>query len=403
VDDTAEFDRVRSAGGVMNHFAIKGWCPGALRPMRSGDGLVVRIRPHGGRLSQAQAIGIAELAERFGSGLMDLTNRANLQIRGVSDEGHAPLIEELARLDLIDVDADSEALRNIVVAPLWVRGDETARLAVELELALAARRLALSVKFGFAVDCGAERALADTSADIRIERDSAGGLIVRADGAPHGRPVARSDAVAAALDLAEWFIASGGVTDGRRRMAPHLAAGAKLPDALSGAAEPAQMMSSPCPGLQAGGALVGLPFGQLRARTLHATAGSADGLRLTPWRMIFAEGLQTMPDGDGLVTRADDPILRVIACSGAPSCKEAHAATRELAAALAPHVAADSRLHVSGCTKGCAHPSPAPITLVATAHGFDLVRDGSARDAPVLRGLDRDSIIADPHLLRRIG
>jgi precorrin-3B synthase len=403
VDGAAQFHRVRAAGGVMTHFAIKGWCPGALRPMRSGDGLVVRIRPHGGRLLPAQAAGVAELAERFGNGLMDLTSRANLQIRGVSDEGHARLIEELARLDLIDADADSEALRNVVVAPFWIRGDETARLAAELEPALAARRLALPVKFGFAVDCGAERALADTSADIRIERDTAGGLIVRADDARHGRPVARSDAVATALHLAEWFIASGGVTDGRGRMAAHLAAGAKLPDDLAGHAHPARMMRPARPGLFAGGALVGLPFGQLRAGTLRAIAGSADGLRLTPWRMIFAEGLRALPDGDGLVTRADDPILRVIACSGAPSCKEAHAATRELAAALAPHVAADSRLHVSGCAKGCAHPPPAPITLVATAHGFDLVRDGSARDAPVLRGLDRDSIIADPDLLRRIG
>ena len=24
---------------------VKGWCPGAHRPMMSGDGLVVRIRP----------------------------------------------------------------------------------------------------------------------------------------------------------------------------------------------------------------------------------------------------------------------------------------------------------------------------------------------------------------------
>ena len=28
----------------MSAAAIKGWCPGALRPMQSGDGLVVRVR-----------------------------------------------------------------------------------------------------------------------------------------------------------------------------------------------------------------------------------------------------------------------------------------------------------------------------------------------------------------------
>jgi precorrin-3B synthase len=387
----------------MTRFAIKGWCPGALRPMRSGDGLVVRIRPHGGRLSPAQALGIAEMADRFGNGLMDLTNRANLQIRGVSDEGHAPLIEELARLDLIDSDLDSEASRNIVVTPFWTAGDDTSFLAVELELALAAQRLALPVKFGFAVDCGVARALGNTSADIRIERDMAGGLIVRADGASHGCPVARSDVVNLVLALAEWFIASGGVRAGRGRMAAHLAAGARIPDHLAGSAQPARMTPPPRPGLQAGGALVGLAFGQLKAATLRFLASQADGLRLTPWRMMFAEGLREVPECDDLVTDADDPILRVVACSGAPACKEAHAETRALAAALAPHLASDTRLHVSGCAKGCAHQGAAPITLLATAHGFDLIRHGSVRDVPVTRGLDRDHLIADPSLLRRIG
>ena len=29
----------------MSAPVIQGWCPGALRPMMSGDGLVVRVRP----------------------------------------------------------------------------------------------------------------------------------------------------------------------------------------------------------------------------------------------------------------------------------------------------------------------------------------------------------------------
>ena len=34
---------------------VYGWCPGALRPMMSGDGLVVRIRAPLGRLTSEQA------------------------------------------------------------------------------------------------------------------------------------------------------------------------------------------------------------------------------------------------------------------------------------------------------------------------------------------------------------
>ena len=74
---------------------VKGWCPGALRPMLSGDGLVVRVRPHGGRLSRVQAAGIAALAAQHGNGLLDLTSRANLQIRGVEQSSHPALIESL--------------------------------------------------------------------------------------------------------------------------------------------------------------------------------------------------------------------------------------------------------------------------------------------------------------------
>jgi len=379
----------------MTGFAFKGWCPSALRPMPSGDGLVVRLRPHGGRLSSAHAAGIAELAARCGNGLIDLTGRANLQIRGVSEESHSPLIEGLDRLGLVDADLQSENQRNILVAPFWCEGDDTHSLAAELEQALAGRPLGLPEKFGFAIDCGESRAVAQAPADVRIERGIDGSLIVRADGAPRGRTLAREEAIDAAIALAEWFVASGGVRDGRGRMAAQVATG-KLPDILTGETQPAPALAVPDPGLVASGALVGLAFGQLRSETLGTLARLAPGLRLTPWRMMLVEGVREMPQHPGLVTRADDPLLRVVACTGAPVCPEAFAGTRELAAALTPHIPAGTTLHVSGCPKGCAHPAPSTLTLVGTADGLDLVRDGSARDVPAMRGLERAAILADP-------
>jgi precorrin-3B synthase len=383
----------------MSAFVIKGWCPSALRPMPSGDGLVVRLRPRGGRLSSVQAAGIAELSARQGNGLLDLTGRANLQIRGVREEGHAPLIEGLDRLGLVDAELQSETQRNILVAPFWAQGDNIQSLAAELEQALATRTLGLPEKFGFAVDCGERRALARAPADIRIERGMDGGLVIRADGAGQGRTVTPNDAIETVLSLAEWFVASGGARDGRGRMAAHLIGGAKLPDALAGEMTPVAAIAPPEPGLCSGGALVGFAFGQMRSETLRYLSTLAPGLRMTPWRMIFLEGLRGMPAHEGLVTRADDPLLRVIACTGAPVCPEARSETRGLAAALAPHVPADERLHVSGCAKGCAHPGPSTLTLVGTADGFDLVRNGSPRDLPALRGLTPAKLLADPGLL----
>ncbi|WGR95101.1 precorrin-3B synthase [Bradyrhizobium sp. ISRA435] len=367
--------------------------------MQSGDGLVLRIRPRGGRLDATQAAGIADLARQYGNGLIDLTSRANLQIRGVGDRGHPPLLDGLARLGLLDPDAETEAQRNVLVTPFWTEGDDSCALAAELELALVGASLELPTKFGFAVDDGHARVLAGASADVRIERDPAGKLLVRADGARFGRCVTRSEAVPVALALAEWFVASGGANGDRRRMAAHIATGARLPDALGGDAEPAPRAADPSPGLYAPGTMVGVAFGQMPHGTLRRLAANAQALRLTPWRMLLAEGMRDMPHDTDLITRADDPALRAITCSGAPRCREAHADTRTLASALAPHIPPDARLHVSGCAKGCAHSGPATITLVATREGFDLVRNGSTRDAPVRRGLSGASIVADPSAL----
>lgn len=383
----------------MSEAAIKGWCPGALRPLLSGDGLVVRVRPHGGRLDAKQAAGIADLAERHGNGLIDLTSRANLQIRGVGDDGHRLLLDGLSQLGLLDPDPATERRRNVLVSPFWRMSDETPSLAAELERALADCALDLPTKFGFAIDDGAGRALAAASADVRIERDVAGTLIVRADGAEFGRPVLREGAVAAALALAEWFVTSGGAGGGRGRMAAHLRAGARLPEMLRGRAQPAPMMAGVLPGLYPQGALVGAALGQLTPSALRHLAGLAPALRTAPWRMILAEGLRAMPRHNDFITRPDDPLLRATACSGAPRCREAHADTRELAAALAPRLAPDARLHVSGCAKGCAHSGPATITLVATGAGYDLVSNGSTRDAPVRCGLSAADILASPSIV----
>lgn len=383
----------------MSAVAIKGWCPGALRPMQSGDGLVVRIRPFGGRLDAMQAEGLAGLAERYGNGLIDVTRRANLQIRGVSSQAHLPLLDGLAQLGLLDQDPETEKRRNILVRPFWGRDDDTCWLAAELERALAVSDLDLPAKFGFAIDDGRERVLAGASADVRIERDLAGRFLVRADGAKFGRSVTSADAVNVALALAEWFVTSGGAKGGRGRMAAHIGAGGRLPEALCGDAEPAPRGAVPLPGLHPRGAMVGVAFGQVTHSALGRLAGCAQALRMTPWRMILVEGLHEMPDLADLITRADDPALRVIACSGDPRCREAHADTRALAAALAPHIAPDARLHVSGCAKSCAHSGPASITLVATRDGFDLIRGGSTRDTPIARGLSGASLVRNPSVL----
>ncbi len=376
---------------------VYGWCPGALRPMMSGDGLVVRVRAPLGKLSVNQARGVARLSDAFGNGLLDISARANLQMRGIREDAHEELIEGLRELGLIDPDAQAEARRNVLLAPFWAEGDDTHAIATELSAALtAATDLALPGKFGFAVDCGSESVLQDTAADIRIERTREG-LILRADGAGTGLPVTRESAAAEALALARWFLEQGGAPQGRGRM--HRLIARRGPPAAH-AAPVAKASFSAKPGAVPAGTLAALEFGQMPAATLAQLADHGP-IRLTPWRMLLVEGTTELPPLPGLILDATDPRLHVVACTGAPGCLQALSATRDLARALAPHVPAGSRLHVSGCAKGCACPGTAPLTLTATGDNeFSLIRNGTAADQPLKTRLSAAALRAAPELLK---
>lgn len=379
----------------MSAAAIRGWCPGAYRPMESGDGLVVRVRPALGQVTPDQARGLADLARRHGNGIVELTSRANLQIRGVTEAAHPALIDGLGTLGLLDPDPEVEGRRNIVLDPFRPLGadDRQTRLAAGLARDMQDPALAeLPSKFGFVVDAGPHRRLDGVSGDIRIEA-CGDALIVRPDGHEKGRLAANvEDAVAMAHDLALWFFASGGVgSDGRGRMARHIATGASLPPKLSGDLAPSPPAAPARPGLYTGGACVAAAFGQLEAEALHGLADAgAPVLRITPWRMVFlprTEDLGPFTNTLGLITDPDDPLLRVTACTGAPGCKQASVETRALARRLAEVLPRDKTLHVSGCAKGCAHPAPANLTLVGCCGALDLVRGGRAWDEPARRGL----------------
>ncbi len=368
----------------MTAWEIKGWCPGALRPMQSGDGLVTRIRPPLGRLTPQQAQAIAEAAQSHGNGIIDLSARANLQLRGVTEASHPRLIADLRAQGLIDPDIETESLRNLIVTPF--SDAETNALATTLTAALT-RMPHLPGKFGFALDTGPRPVLTDASVDIRVERATDGRLILRPDGHPLGQPV--TDLAKDAVDMANWFVQSGGITNGRGRMAALIARGTVPPGCTLAPADP---LATPSPCLHPDGALVALAFGQMRAETLQALAALGHELCPTPWRMLLLVGATELPAIPGLITDPTDPILRITACTGAPGCPQGLGDTRNLARDLALHLAPDQTLHISGCAKGCAHPSATKTTLTATGQGYDLIRNGTAHDTPSLTGLTPQAI-----------
>ena len=383
---------------------IQGWCPGALRPMMSGDGLVVRVRPRGGRLPAAQAAGIAALAARYGNGLLDISNRANLQIRGVTEASHPELIEGLHALDCLDASVELEARRNIMVSPFWEQADATQAVYDALETALTAPDApSLPGKFGFSIDLTGENALATAAADIRIE-SGLNGVIIRGEGFATGAPATTAvQAAELAMALAHWFTKSGQIENGRGRMAalfaelPPMEKQHRLPPAFQAAQARRSARYVPQIGLCSQGFMAGLGFGQMTAQTL-AELASLGNLRLTPWRMVLIEGQAKPPAIPDLITLADDPLLRVVACTGAPGCPQALAPTRSLAAKLAANVPEGKTLHVSGCAKGCAHSRATDYTLVATAEGFGPLHNAAPAVTP-RTSHSAAALVANPALL----
>jgi len=397
---------------------VRGWCPTAWRPMAAGDGLILRIRPPLARLTPVQARTVAAVAAAHGSGEIDLTNRAALQLRGLTEAGWPAALATLVEAGLVDPDPAREA-RVLLVAPDWQTEDDTHRIAC----ALRDRRDALPPlpgKIGFAIDAGTAPVLTDSPADFRIERGAAGGLILRADGRQDGYALTPGGEVTALIALAQWFVASGGVAAGR--MARH---GAALPERLDGAASSHARDGDPQPGgtitddiapcwapalagahagsdgiadmhgmiapRPARGTAIGLPFGRIEAATLADLAGrpGVTGIRVTPWRTMLVEGLDPASPGLPVSTPAE---RAVDACVGAPACPQATVETRALARRLAPHVA--GRLHVSGCAKGCARAAPADVVATGRDGRFDLAFHARAGAPAAVAGLSPADLLA---------
>lgn len=382
--------------------AVRGWCPGAFEPMRSGDGLLVRIAPRLGRLDAAAARWIGAAAGRLGNGAIELTNRGRLQLRGLDEAGAARFAAGAVAAGLALADPAAERRRAVLVSPL--AGDDpgcdpdTLAVAAALEAALvaAAGLEALPGKFGLVVDGGGGLGLGGIGADVAL-RAGPDGWRVECGGA-----AARCEAGAApglAVRLMRAALAAG---VGRPSRLPG-GGGAAL---FAAAGMEAAPMSGGVPGgmpvavgVLPGGAFgIGLPPGRLDGALLARLAGLAerhgDGtLRPTPWRAMLlagvgADGVAALRDAlPGQLLDPADPRLRAVACIGAPGCGRATVPAPADAAALGGWLAPGATLHVSGCAKGCAHPGAASFTLVGHGGRYDLVRDGRAGDPPLRRGL----------------
>ena len=403
--------------------SVKGWCPGALRPMPSGDGLIVRIRISGGRLALDDLRAIAALGRRCGSGAFDLSQRANLQMRGISDAMLPEVHDELRKLGLLPADVGIEQILNIVAPPLaGVDPDaliDVCALVAQIEEMLRAdqRLRLLPGKFGFVVDDGGALSTTGVDADIALEAMRSHGKVeialrLAGDSGQAAR-VPPERAVAAAGALARAFLTLRDECEAGRMRAAVAALGADAVFARAGLSNAPLTRRAPVAMRNVFGAHplgeaafvgCGAPYGRWRADDLERLADRVDSaggrtLRLTPWRAILAPGLDAGRAAslaaklgrDGLIVDGADLRLAIAACPGAPDCPSASVRTHEAADSfvhLFAGAAPGLRLHVAGCEKGCAHPRPAPLTLVGRGGRFDLVLNGAPGGVPAATGLD---------------
>lgn len=358
-------------------------CPGALQVHQAADGALVRVRLPGGALSAEQLQTLAELADRFGSGSLELTSRGSVQLRGLSEAG--TVAEAVAAAGLLPSPTHERA-RNVVASPLsgrcggladvrpWVAGLDAAIRATP-ELA------DLPGRFWFSIDDG-RGDVSGLRADggLRVLDDNTVAVLLA--GADTGVRLPFDDAVPALVTIALRFLEVRGK---HWRITELDDSGPLLDGFPPGPAAALPRADNPVPagwitqrdGLVSLGAAV--PLGVLPARTAEFLAVIDAPMVVTPWRSVLVcdlteavadSALRVLPPL-GLVFDENSPWLRVSACVGSPGCERALADVRAEAVrdvesrTSGPGV----KRHYAGCERACGSPIDGEV-MVATPDGY---------------------------------
>ncbi|MDI6027007.1 precorrin-3B synthase [Corticibacterium sp. UT-5YL-CI-8] len=461
----------------MTPFARRGACPALSTPMQTGDGLLVRLNPVTGEISPKQLNGLCLSASAHGNGIIEVTARGSLQIRGLTEDSAAALAEDVNALGI-------EARTGVPVETGPLAGLDPAETSDARQLAERIRKSVAEVglatrlgpKVSVIVDGRGAFCLDEIIADVRLvaEREGwrlaiggdaktareCGGfgedgaveatLMVLEEVAARGREARAKDLTSIGLEgrcstsppsvLPDISPARGEIKPSRRLSlianVAEQARSVELPisplarseerstqrtksqrfgfsnderpererSAGSGRTERGDVERPASLGLlnlnnTATALSIALPYGSMDAADIAAfgeaaQALGATGIRPAPPRVLIVLGLdaagceklKTTASQLGFITNPADPRLRIAACPGAPACASGHFDTRavaqEAASGAAELLDGSMTLHISGCAKGCAHPTPAALTLVGGENGVGFVVAGTAKGLP---------------------
>jgi precorrin-3B synthase len=382
-----------------------------LRIVQALDGGICRIKLDGGSISADQADAVADAAERFASGAIEATNRANLQIRGIGEQS-VELIDSLLAAGLGPKNAAGDDVRNLMLSP---------SAGIDRQLLFDTRPLAeqilatlqthprfheLSAKFAVQLDGGEALAMLEHPHDLWLsafERDGEVLLAFGLAGCPTDRAagtVTLENGHALVVAVLELFLELARPEQTRMRHLleelPMLAFLEPLRERVAiknvvGRQRPpvASDLHIGVHGQTAGdrvyvGAVPAL--GRLDPDMLRAVARLArefgDGsLRFTPWQSLLLPNVKSTDAAQvlqhltplHLLCDASEPLSRLIACTGSSGCGKGLADTKHDARLLATLLPQAQHVHLSGCPRSCAAAHRAPATLLAVSPGhYDL-------------------------------
>jgi precorrin-3B synthase len=399
----------------MNGPRPRGACPGLSTPMLTGDGLLVRLAPTA-PMPLAMFVALCRAAAAHGNGTMEVTARGSLQVRGLDEQSAGAFASDVAALGI-----PAEDGVTVAASPLHDKSAcaDADAIADGVRAAIRAAALALAPKVSVVVDGGGRLHLDDLKADIRLRAmEGCTHLHVALAGdartaTPLGE-IAIADAAHCVVALLKVIAAhgpsarAGDVLREKGITAFHATMSVPL---LKPGALRARVIAEPLGThhLKGGGTALGLclAFGHALASDLIALAALATQhgavwLRPAPGRALLvgplspeaARAVARDALGLGFIADISDPRRRIVACAGAPCCASGHLAARSIAQELAQHLPAGNgvSVHVSGCAKGCACQKSAPLTIVGTAQGCFIVRNGTARSRPVVVVAEADLV-----------
>ncbi len=407
-------------------------CPGLFSGSRARDGILSRMRIPGGILNVEQCWAIAHLIDNYSTGCLQITNRANLQIRDLNSAIPPEVWHDLQELGLASRHVEVDPIRNMMASPtagidrqqlldtrpLVVAWDDYLQRHPELS--------ELSAKFSVGFDGGelvsirdrlndillvAERQCADSEIVLRLHLNSDTGILIQ---------TSQCISVLAALaSVYLEYIKNQPRIDRKKPRLRHLLADCGVESylervqqnlpfllqrssiALSDKSLPNHQHLGIHPQQQPGFSYIGiaLPLGKLASKQLRDLANLAHNfaggtLRLTPWQNLLISDIpnsqlfevkQHITDwGFHWSTTNLDSCL--VACAGSSGCASAMTDTQSHALAMVKDLAQKLQIdrpiniHFSGCEKSCAQHSPIDITLVGiqikqgneTIAGYDI-------------------------------